>query len=172
MSFLLIVVHEDDEVVSETCLQVTTGFVYITYDIAPRTQEFNTMKIVISSLVSLFLSSRPSSAFCGTFFKTCPSLSFSATKTALHQTTQTKSSLFSTTSMPGDTSITLTGPELPPLSSQSKRLFLVRHGEVINPGGDKPVFYGCMDVKLSPLGEMEAKVSVLKTFFSYSSKPK
>lgn len=28
----------------------------------------------------------------------------------------------------------ITGPELPPLQASSKRLFLVRHGEVINPG--------------------------------------
>ena len=37
-----------------------------------------------------------------------------------------------------------------------KRLFMVRHGEVINPGGDRPVYYGAMDVNLSPLGELEA----------------
>lgn len=37
-----------------------------------------------------------------------------------------------------------------------KRLFMVRHGEVINPGGDRPVYYGAMDVSLSPLGELEA----------------
>mmetsp|Transcript_3045 Transcript_3045/g.4041 ORF Transcript_3045/g.4041 Transcript_3045/m.4041 type:complete len:219 (-) Transcript_3045:216-872(-) len=41
----------------------------------------------------------------------------------------------------------------------SKRLFLIRHGEVINPGGDRPVYYGAMDVSLSPLGELEAKVA-------------
>lgn len=28
------------------------------------------------------------------------------------------------------------GPELPPIKGTSKRLFLVRHGEVINPGED------------------------------------
>jgi ribonuclease H / adenosylcobalamin/alpha-ribazole phosphatase len=48
------------------------------------------------------------------------------------------------------------GPELPPIPPMTKRLFLVRHGEVINPGGDRPVFYGSMDVQLSPLGEKEA----------------
>ncbi|EJK53434.1 hypothetical protein THAOC_27135 [Thalassiosira oceanica] len=37
-----------------------------------------------------------------------------------------------------------------------RRLFLVRHGEVINPGGDRPVYYGCQDVQLSNLGEKEA----------------
>mmetsp|Transcript_36273 Transcript_36273/g.54096 ORF Transcript_36273/g.54096 Transcript_36273/m.54096 type:complete len:229 (-) Transcript_36273:159-845(-) len=41
----------------------------------------------------------------------------------------------------------------------SKRLFLVRHGEVINPGGDKPVFYGALDVSLSSLGKLEAKAA-------------
>ena len=51
------------------------------------------------------------------------------------------------------------GPELPPISSTSKRLFLVRHGEVVNPGGDRPVFYGALDVPLSPLGELEAKAA-------------
>jgi hypothetical protein len=50
------------------------------------------------------------------------------------------------------------GPPIPPVAPMSKRIFWVRHGEVINPGGDKDVFYGSMDVSLSPLGEMEAKV--------------
>jgi len=48
------------------------------------------------------------------------------------------------------------GPPLPPVPATSKRLFLVRHGEVINPGGDRAVFYGGEDVPLSPLGELEA----------------
>lgn len=47
-------------------------------------------------------------------------------------------------------------PALPPLSPTAKRLFWVRHGEVINPGGDRPVYYGAMDVPLSPLGKQEA----------------
>jgi len=51
------------------------------------------------------------------------------------------------------------GPEIPPIPPMSKRLFLVRHGEVINPGGDRPVYYGSLDVSLSPLGEQEAKVA-------------
>lgn len=51
------------------------------------------------------------------------------------------------------------GPELPPQESSSKRLFLVRHGEVINPGGDRPVYYGAQDVPLSPLGEAEAQAA-------------
>mmetsp|Transcript_5858 Transcript_5858/g.11090 ORF Transcript_5858/g.11090 Transcript_5858/m.11090 type:complete len:200 (+) Transcript_5858:73-672(+) len=50
-------------------------------------------------------------------------------------------------------------PSLPPISPTSKRLFLVRHGEVINPGGDRPVYYGAMDVSLSPLGEQEARAA-------------
>eukprot|EP00521_Asterionellopsis_glacialis_P013850 CAMPEP_0195305730 /NCGR_PEP_ID=MMETSP0707-20130614/36834_1 /TAXON_ID=33640 /ORGANISM="Asterionellopsis glacialis, Strain CCMP134" /LENGTH=262 /DNA_ID=CAMNT_0040369929 /DNA_START=235 /DNA_END=1023 /DNA_ORIENTATION=+ len=52
--------------------------------------------------------------------------------------------------------IVVEGPELPPILPTCKRLFLVRHGEVINPGGDRPVFYGALDVSLSPLGEAEA----------------
>ncbi|KAL7555718.1 hypothetical protein ACA910_010486 [Epithemia clementina (nom. ined.)] len=48
------------------------------------------------------------------------------------------------------------GPELPPVAATAKRLFFVRHGEVKNPGGDRPVFYGALDVSLSPLGEEEA----------------
>ena len=51
------------------------------------------------------------------------------------------------------------GPKLPPIPATSKRLFLVRHGEVINPGGNRPVYYGAMDVPLSPLGEQEAKAA-------------
>lgn len=50
-------------------------------------------------------------------------------------------------------------PELPPVEEFSKRLFLVRHGEVINPGGDRSVYYGALDVPLSPLGEEEAKAA-------------
>lgn len=47
--------------------------------------------------------------------------------------------------------------ELPPISPTAKRLFLVRHGEVINPGGvDRPVYYGNQDIDLSPLGKLEA----------------
>jgi 2,3-bisphosphoglycerate-dependent phosphoglycerate mutase len=51
------------------------------------------------------------------------------------------------------------GPELPPIHQSAKRLFLVRHGEVVNPGGDRPVYYGAMDVPLSPLGEAEASAA-------------
>ncbi|KAL3934908.1 MAG: hypothetical protein SGBAC_009467 [Bacillariaceae sp.] len=51
------------------------------------------------------------------------------------------------------------GPSLPELQSTSKRLFLVRHGEVINPGGDRPVYYGALDVPLSELGQAEARAA-------------
>lgn len=51
------------------------------------------------------------------------------------------------------------GPEIPEVPPMSKRLFLVRHGEVINPGGDRPVYYGAQDVSLSPLGQEEAKAA-------------
>ena len=51
------------------------------------------------------------------------------------------------------------GPSLPDISPSTKRLFLVRHGEVINPGGDRTVYYGAMDVPLSTLGENEAKAA-------------
>lgn len=71
------------------------------------------------------------------------------------------SRLFSSSSgetSPSTTTI-LEGPDLGPVPSTSKRLFLVRHGEVINPGGDRPVFYGAMDVPLSKLGEEEAKAA-------------
>lgn len=47
-------------------------------------------------------------------------------------------------------------PLLDPVPEGYKRIFMVRHGEVINPGGDRPVYYGAMDVSLSPLGELEA----------------
>lgn len=40
--------------------------------------------------------------------------------------------------------------------TETKRLFLVRHGEVVNPGGSVPVYYGAMDVPLSFLGQKEA----------------
>lgn len=55
---------------------------------------------------------------------------------------------------------TIRGPTLPKLASNAKRLFLVRHGEVINPGGDnRPVYYGAMDIPLSPLGQAEARAA-------------
>lgn len=51
-------------------------------------------------------------------------------------------------------------PPLSPVGESSKRLFLVRHGEVINPGGkDRPVFYGAMDVPLSSIGKKEANAA-------------
>lgn len=51
------------------------------------------------------------------------------------------------------------GPSIPSISSNTKRIFWVRHGEVINPGGDQFVHYGSLDVELSPLGKEEAKVA-------------
>jgi broad specificity phosphatase PhoE len=52
------------------------------------------------------------------------------------------------------------GPyNIPPIPPTSRRLFLVRHGQVINPGGDRAVYYGAMDVPLSPRGEAEAKAA-------------
>ncbi len=54
--------------------------------------------------------------------------------------------------------IDIEGPVVPPIPATCKRLFMVRHGEVINPGGDRSVYYGAMDVSLSPLGEQEAMV--------------
>ena len=54
----------------------------------------------------------------------------------------------------------MTTPDISPApSATAKRLFLVRHGEVINPGGDRPVYYGGQDVPLSPLGQLEAKAA-------------
>ncbi|EEC47900.1 predicted protein [Phaeodactylum tricornutum CCAP 1055/1] len=50
-------------------------------------------------------------------------------------------------------------PDLPPVSSTAKRIFWVRHGEVVNPGGDRPVYYGAMDVPLSELGQAEARAA-------------
>jgi broad specificity phosphatase PhoE len=53
-------------------------------------------------------------------------------------------------------------PTVPPTSlpaiagTGTKRLFLVRHGEVVNPGGSVAVYYGAMDVPLSFLGQKEA----------------
>jgi len=51
------------------------------------------------------------------------------------------------------------GPSVPLLSSTSKRIYYIRHGEVIPPGGVHGVLYGSMDVSLSQLGELEAKVA-------------
>jgi len=53
----------------------------------------------------------------------------------------------------------VSNPNLPPIEPTAKRLFLVRHGEVINPGGDRAVYYGAMDVPLSTLGEQEAQAA-------------
>lgn len=90
------------------------------------------------------------------------SKSFSKRSTALYSSsTSSSESSSSSSSSTGSTimSVNIEGPELPPIPSTVKRLFMVRHGEVINPGGDRPVYYGAMDVSLSPLGEDEARVS-------------
>jgi broad specificity phosphatase PhoE len=72
--------------------------------------------------------------------------------------TTTASSLFSSsnTDMTSSTATSIAGPSLPLQAPTAKRFFLVRHGEVINPGGDRPVYYGAADVPLSPLGQQEA----------------
>jgi len=43
-----------------------------------------------------------------------------------------------------------------PIPQHAHRIYLIRHGEVIPPGGVHGVFYGAMDVELSPLGKQEA----------------
>lgn len=52
----------------------------------------------------------------------------------------------------GQTTTTTTniieGPVLPPVPAASKRIFWIRHGEVINPGGTRSVYYGAQDVML------------------------
>jgi len=48
---------------------------------------------------------------------------------------------------------------IPSLSPHLRRLYLVRHGEVIPPGGIHGVHYGDMDVPLSNLGKLEAKAA-------------
>ena len=78
-----------------------------------------------------------------------------------------KPSSLAATSNDDTTSIIIgDSPTLPPIAETSKRLFLVRHGEVIPPGGTHGVFYGALDVPLSPLGELEAKAAAayLKQF--------
>ena len=45
---------------------------------------------------------------------------------------------------------------IPRVGPNVRRLFLVRHGEVIPPGGVHGVHYGSQDVPLSPLGQLEA----------------
>ena len=47
-------------------------------------------------------------------------------------------------------------PTIPPIPVNCKRLYLVRHGEVIPPGGKHGVLYGAIDVELSDLGKSEA----------------
>ena len=44
----------------------------------------------------------------------------------------------------------IVGPELPPIKGSAKRLFLVRHGEVINPGKQRG--YLKTNIETTPLG--------------------
>lgn len=75
---------------------------------------------------------------------------FSSSSTTTTTTTSSSSPM---------TTTTVQGPPLPSQDTTTKRLFLVRHGEVINPGGDRPVFYGSQDVPLSKLGQQEAQAA-------------
>lgn len=55
---------------------------------------------------------------------------------------------------------TTSNPTLPTVAPNAKRIFWVRHGEVVNPGGPgRSVYYGAQDVPLSPLGELEAQAA-------------
>lgn len=85
------------------------------------------------------------------------SSSFRATAPFVHSTFSTF--LQSVPAKAADCVSTSNDPTLPPVAPTSKRLFLVRHGEVIPPGGVHGVFYGALDVPLSPLGELEAKAA-------------
>jgi hypothetical protein len=107
------------------------------------------MKHTISACL-LALSVSRASAF--TSCKGCRHASFGATR-SLHIT----SSINQQDAKTGTKSID--GPDLQPILPTSKRLFLMRRGEVINPGGDRPAFYGAMDAPLSPLGEAEARAA-------------
>jgi broad specificity phosphatase PhoE len=62
-------------------------------------------------------------------------------------------------SMTSNGSVDSAEPSLSTIAATAKRLYLVRHGEVINPGGERAVFYGSMDVSLSKLGELEAQAA-------------
>jgi broad specificity phosphatase PhoE len=66
-----------------------------------------------------------------------------------------------TTTTSSSTPSSDSAPVLPDIAPTAKRLFLIRHGEVINPGGDRSVYYGAMDVPLSPLGQDEAKAAAI-----------
>ena len=123
------------------------------------------MKLPMIPCVVTLLSRVPRSS---SFYISAPS-SLTITATTTTKTTTTSSRLYSSPSSSSESMTTITksdGPEIPPVPSTSKRLFMVRHGEVINPGGDRPVYYGAMDVSLSPLGEQEAIVAAdyLKQF--------
>ena len=103
----------------------------------------------------LFLSTLLLSSYSNAFFGIAPS-----SKRALLTT------IFSSSSSSSNVDEIIQGPPLPAIDPMCKRLFLVRHGEVINPGGDRPVFYGALDVPLSTLGQAEARAAAeyLKQF--------
>ena len=88
-------------------------------------------------------------------FRSLQPLSF---RTDIRSSNSRMMTSFMTTSTDATTAAaaTIAALNLPPLSTNAKRVFWVRHGEVINPGGDKPVYYGAQDVPLSRLGELEA----------------
>ncbi|GMH73816.1 hypothetical protein TrLO_g1518 [Triparma laevis f. longispina] len=46
--------------------------------------------------------------------------------------------------------------KLPPIAANARIIFMVRHIEVIPPGGIQGVHYGDLDVDRSPLGKKEA----------------
>jgi broad specificity phosphatase PhoE len=113
------------------------------------------MKHTLSACL-LALSVSRASAFTSSIVVVRRHASFGATARSLHIHSMTSSNQ----QQDAKTNIvSIVGPALPPIPPTSKRLFLVRHGEVINPGGDRPVFYGAMDVPLSPLGEAEARAA-------------
>jgi broad specificity phosphatase PhoE len=71
-------------------------------------------------------------------------------------TTTTTSTISNTTTTTNNNNMNVTS--LPLVSKTTKRIFWIRHGEVINPGQsyNKSVYYGSMDVPLSIHGQQEA----------------
>jgi broad specificity phosphatase PhoE len=74
----------------------------------------------------------------------------------LYQTTPTNFEIVDTAT----TTTTGMSPvvNIPPISRTAKRIFWIRHGEVINPGAaqNRTVFYGSQNVPLSSFGQQEA----------------
>jgi broad specificity phosphatase PhoE len=124
------------------------------------------LSLIPYALTTILTTSTRVSAFQLSSSSTSLSSLVSSTAIAASSARATSTRLFSTDSMAETTTNSIKGPELPPIPSTAKRLVLVRHGEVINPGGDRPVYYGSMDVSLSDLGKQEAKVAAeyLKQF--------